>query len=84
MNVTRPILVLEGEGLQSKKLFFRRTSDVNYKCARLSQFLNYLVLYFVRTNTQLPLSSAMVYTSVTSIETSLIPSSKVYAVIHPR
>lgn len=84
MNVTRPILVLEGGGLQSKKLYFRRTSVVNFKCARLSRFLNYLVLYFLRTNTQLPTSPPMVYTSVTSIETSLIPSSKICAVTHPR
>lgn len=52
MNVTRPILLLEEGGLQSKKLDFRRMSVVNFKCVRLPRFLNYLVLYFLRTNSQ--------------------------------
>ena len=45
---------------------FRRMSVVNFKCVRLSQFLNYLVLYFLRTCNQLPSSTAIVFTSLTT------------------
>jgi hypothetical protein len=38
MNVTRPVLLLEEGGLQSKKLDFRRMSVVNFKCVCLSRF----------------------------------------------
>jgi hypothetical protein len=81
------------------ELHFRRMSVVNFKCVHMSQFLNYLVLHFLRTCNQLPSLPATVTASLTTerrwllhisrlslsprITSASTPNPTLSAVLHP-